>query len=529
MILALGGAAALAWANRFVLDDAFISLRYAEHLAEGHGLVWNPGEAVEGYTNFLWTVLVAAPFLLDLDPVLFSQVAGLACFVAMLEAARRLSERLLGPWWAGLLVVALLATNHTVSAYATSGLETAMQTMWLAVAAALVAGGYRGTLSTGRGVAVSVALAAAVLTRMDSAVLGVWIGLAALALAGALPSRRRRLAAVAALCVPFAVVVGVWLAWKVRTYGDILPNTYYAKVTADTPWKQGARYLWTFLRSYWLVPLPLVVLAAAPRLRGSPHRALLWPAAALLSWCTYLVHVGGDFMEFRFMVPAMPAVFLLAGALAVAWGRRPVIAAALTTWIVAGSVDHARTFRTTRGIESVDMLAAHLRHPSQDWIGVGRTLRQAFPEAEVRIATTAAGAIPFYSELPAVDMLGLTDPWIARKGRLFDAQIAHARIAPVRYLVARRVHLVLGQPWIKRPGPPERSHRDFRALRAFRVFGGAQAEDFPPQTSIVEIPMGPDRVLAAVYLTPHPAVERAIEEQGWRRFGIRAPAPDATL
>src|SRR5690349_12822760 len=45
-----------------LFDDAMISMRYARHLAEGHGLVWNLGEQppVEGYSNFLWTVWMAA-------------------------------------------------------------------------------------------------------------------------------------------------------------------------------------------------------------------------------------------------------------------------------------------------------------------------------------------------------------------------------------------------------------------------------------------------------------------------------------
>jgi hypothetical protein len=43
-------------------DDAFISLRYAKHFAEGHGLVYNPGERVEGYTNFLWTVWLSVAY-----------------------------------------------------------------------------------------------------------------------------------------------------------------------------------------------------------------------------------------------------------------------------------------------------------------------------------------------------------------------------------------------------------------------------------------------------------------------------------
>lgn len=58
----LGGSAFLTtkshndWGN----DDAYISYRYAENLARGQGLVFNRGERVEGYSNFLY-VLVMAP------------------------------------------------------------------------------------------------------------------------------------------------------------------------------------------------------------------------------------------------------------------------------------------------------------------------------------------------------------------------------------------------------------------------------------------------------------------------------------
>ena len=51
----------LAWAHRFVQDDAFISFRYAQHLARGQGLTWNVGEPpLEGFTNLLWTLALAA-------------------------------------------------------------------------------------------------------------------------------------------------------------------------------------------------------------------------------------------------------------------------------------------------------------------------------------------------------------------------------------------------------------------------------------------------------------------------------------
>ena len=62
------GLVALAWAASAALeqwwtaDDAFISFRYAAHLAAGHGLAWNPGDPpLEGFTNLLYTVALAAP------------------------------------------------------------------------------------------------------------------------------------------------------------------------------------------------------------------------------------------------------------------------------------------------------------------------------------------------------------------------------------------------------------------------------------------------------------------------------------
>src|SRR5690606_33595760 len=60
-------AALAAWAVRMVQDDAFISFRYSQNLANGHGLVFNPGEKVEGYTNFLWTWLFSIPERLGWD------------------------------------------------------------------------------------------------------------------------------------------------------------------------------------------------------------------------------------------------------------------------------------------------------------------------------------------------------------------------------------------------------------------------------------------------------------------------------
>ena len=53
----------LAWLvsfSWFLTDDTFISFRYTRNLLDEHGLVFNPGEHVEGYTYFLWILELAA-------------------------------------------------------------------------------------------------------------------------------------------------------------------------------------------------------------------------------------------------------------------------------------------------------------------------------------------------------------------------------------------------------------------------------------------------------------------------------------
>ncbi|MCL2825764.1 MAG: hypothetical protein FWD57_17365, partial [Polyangiaceae bacterium] len=65
----------------WIADDAFISFRYARNLVMGHGLVFNPGERVEGYTNFLWTMLMVPAVALDISVGATAVVLGLVSMV----------------------------------------------------------------------------------------------------------------------------------------------------------------------------------------------------------------------------------------------------------------------------------------------------------------------------------------------------------------------------------------------------------------------------------------------------------------
>src|SRR4249920_1270831 len=80
--------------HSWVNDDAFISFRYAKNLVEGRGLVYNTGERVEGYTNFLWTVIIAAGMGLGIDPVTLAIGLGIIFSLATILALAYLAREL---------------------------------------------------------------------------------------------------------------------------------------------------------------------------------------------------------------------------------------------------------------------------------------------------------------------------------------------------------------------------------------------------------------------------------------------------
>lgn len=523
---------ALAWWNRFIQDDAFISFRYARNLAGGAGLTWNPGERVEGYTNFLWTLGMAIPFTLGIDPGPFSLAVGLAIYPATLFLTARIAVLATGSTAVALLAVLLLGTNYTFSCYATGGLETQLHVLLiLGVVATSLRAAAEAPASAARCVAISLLAAAALMTRMDSALLlTVVYGFLALELytrGGA----RRTARALLFLIVPGALLVSAWLGWKLAYYGNILPNTYYAKMLplAET-WFPGLRFLWIFLTSYWLLPICALAAGLLFRSREGWNRPLGLLACLALACGLYAVRIGGDFMEFRVLVAILPGLFVLLAWLLIRVCPWRWLAVAASVLVIAGSVDHARRFGFVHGIESVEILHGHLYDPKEGWVQIGQVLGELFGDSEdpIRIATTASGAIPYYSALPTVDMLGLADAWVAQHGITGapseGSSPGHNRLAPFRYLVDRRVNLVVGHPWVSERARGPRPRFGWPLLRRIGLTVPAPGEiPDDARMKVLEIDLGSNRTLFVVYLMPHPAVERAILAHDLRTHSIVPP------
>jgi hypothetical protein len=147
-------------------------------------------------------------------------------------------------------------------------------------------------------------------------------------------------------------------------------------------------------------------------------------------------------------------------------------------------------------------------------------VRRAFAcDRDVTLAVMAAGAIPYYSDLRTVDMLGLSDPWIAREGVILGSRPGHRRGATLPYLVSKHVNIVL-HPWPR--SDPDRFWLDYtREGVVNRYVPLSHAEDLPEGASIIEIPIAKDRKLRALYLVRDAKVDQCIATGGWRVLPIR--------
>ena len=292
-----------AWTLRWTSDDAFITFRYIDQWLAGHGLVYNPGERVEGYTHPLWLCMIAGLRLLGADPVRASWALGLLSYLGLLA--------LLGRRYP--VTALVLAVHGEMAIWATGGLETSLFTFEVALLVWIVARWERaGWL---RPLLAGLLSVAVVLTRPDGALFVLVAFVLVVLWAAPLRVRRGRLGAAALFLVPFVVVLVPYFFWKLSYYGDLLPNTYYAKSGGGSWWSQGFYYVWTFLRGHpttALCLLPVLGLAAAAR-RTEDAESRTLVAAVSFTWVyllLFVARVGGDFMYARFLVPVLPLLFL---------------------------------------------------------------------------------------------------------------------------------------------------------------------------------------------------------------------------
>src|SRR4051794_1355940 len=207
-------------------DDPFITLRYASNLVHGRGLVFNPGERVEGFSSPLHVLIAALVVLVPGGRTLLvaKLVALLFAVLAVRETSKLVDASGL-PRWASNVALLLASGSWVIALAAANALETTL-VCWLVtllIVRLVTAGAYQTTYTTG------VVAAACVLARPEALLVVCALAAVALVIDRAEPLWRRLGWFAIALCV----AAGAELA-RLAYYGATLPNTYYAKELTQT-------------------------------------------------------------------------------------------------------------------------------------------------------------------------------------------------------------------------------------------------------------------------------------------------------
>jgi arabinofuranosyltransferase len=397
--------------RRFYHDDAYITLRYARNSIAGLGMVWNPGEYVQGYTNFLHLILVSLLGRLGVDLVLASRIVGFGALAGLLVLMTWFGRRVgseIGPALSYLPAM-LVATSVPMLVWSLGGLEGTLFSLLVGAGCLLFLVAGDSSRTRWLHAASGIALGLGFLTRPDGAV---FISVTLVWLAW-LASKRapHALSGLVAHAAGVAIVVAPYLVWQLYYYGTVVPNTFYAKT--GTPLllslRTGSRYVMDYAVRPPFLPVLLVASLAYAYLRDLWSPKLTYLTVSVSAYVAFIVLVGGDHMQsFRLLLPVMPLMsVMLPMALSPtirSYGHG--IAACVTlVFLIATSL---QAFDRRLNPQGEDPAA-------REGTIVGKYIAQAWPAGSL-VALNTAGSTPYFADSNRyIDMLGLNDPTIARR------------------------------------------------------------------------------------------------------------------
>lgn len=404
----------------YFYDDAYISLRYAKHFNEGHGLVWNIGENIQGYTNFLHTVLIAFADSIFNDLVFTNKVINFTYYLTLalvLFSSKYLKKRLESYF---IITNLTILASAPVIVWTLGGLETVLFTL-LILLSFLEFQKIKSNLFL-----IGLYLNLAFLTRPDGAVFALIFFIYII-----IKKDRKK---IIYFIIPFIISV-LYLIWTYNFYGSIVPNTYFTKSYGIGLFKQefGLKYF------YWFISKPLFLFPIYIFLKlFSKDFKLKLADSLIIFYSIYIIYVGGDHMvSFRFFVPLIPVLCIKIYSYLKELNFNLIYAYLIL--IMLGFSQLKFSSLTSKGIDNI----------SETGKIMASYINKNFPKGSL-IALNPAGAVPFYAdEYKFIDMLGLNDTVISKRKiestvTLLQSVTGHSK-GDGKYVLSRKPdYIILG-------------------------------------------------------------------------------------
>ena len=314
----------------WVGDDIFITLRYVENFLAGHGLVYNIGERVEGYTDFLWAMILAFFQWMKFDPVETANTIGMLSLVVLLVLFARISfllnKKFQVRYFLPFTLIAV-ALNYDFAIWTTSGLESVFYTTLLSSAFIIY---FFSSFERKKRLYLSgLFICLAVMTRPDAMLFVLYANVLLFLRSLMLRLKWKELFIEQLTFASATIVIYLpYFLWRYNYYGFIFPNTYYSKLGYEAYFEKGFFYLWLYFKCHFTSLLFLLFIPALIKMIRSIKEPMLKKMSVILmnrdqsafivavfGVLAYLIlfvaKVGGDFMYARFVIPCVPLIYFV--------------------------------------------------------------------------------------------------------------------------------------------------------------------------------------------------------------------------
>jgi len=418
-------------------DDAYISYRYSKNFVENHGLVYNQGEYVEGYTSFLWVILLGligkTGFDIPLAGKALCILFGLGSLVITYFIVRAFDKRYR---MAAILAALLLAFRIDYGIHFQSGMETSFNIFMISLGFYLYLQKHRYSL-----IITGIIAGLLPLIRPDGILF-----LSAIVLSELISikngSLKKCLKNIFQFLLPAVTIIILHLLWRYSYYGDLLPNTFYAKSSGFYLIKyiRGAYYLLKFFvyGGGFLYFIPAVYFI----FKFFKNKHVRTMTIIIFLYFLFNIYASGDWTAYsRFMMPVLPLIVI-----ASSFGIMKLLSLLKANKIV--SILVVLTFMTAgfqNGLFLKAMPTEHIfmhRNAIKKWITLCEDFRNLKAEhPDFTIASIPIGAIGYYSEARIIDMLGLTNKHIAKHGKKLMGMPGCERW-DIEYVLAQKPHII---------------------------------------------------------------------------------------
>jgi hypothetical protein len=391
------------WYQFYQPDDTFIYLVYVKNFLAGNGATFN-GELVEGYSSVLWLAVVSLFSLPGIDLLLGSKIIGWALFAGTAVLLLRMQKEATNDLPSLPYSAALYFSIPIAAMWASGGMETILFSFLITAAAYSYYHARLISQKTSHFVLAGTVFGLLSATRPEGfALIG---AIFALELFISFFKKELNLKAVSVTFLTYLSITAFIFGSRFAIYGELFPTTVGAK-TGNLSWQiqLGKTYISGFLITYWHLALAYIV-ATAYLLTKKPQSFWLTLTSLIfvMGYMSFNLLVGGDWMlGYRFIVPILPLIVLPIG-VALSYLNRP-IAIGLTVILIAYSIN--------LGLQLHEKAIKQVNSDTGD-ILMGQYIQSLKFPANTKIAVIDAGAIPYYANLPTIDMIGLNDRHISK-------------------------------------------------------------------------------------------------------------------